>query len=202
MITPEVIGMYVAAILTLMIWSYLHKESILFRFAEYTFIGIASGHLFVMTVIRLRDSVVVPLVSKSQYALALPVVLGMMLYARYYKQTEWLSRWPLAILVGVGTGLATRGMIDAQFVAQIVATVTPKDLVNGTIIALLTACSLAFFFFTREQIGLFGKLTRAGRMTMMVAMGASFGTLATTRLTLCVDRIKFLVSVLMKILGM
>jgi len=202
MITPEVIGMYVAAILTLMIWSYLHKESILFRFAEYTFIGIASGHLFVMTVIRLRDSVVVPLVSKSQYALALPVVLGIMLYARYYKQTEWLSRWPLAILVGVGTGLATRGMIDAQFVAQIVATVTPKDLVNGTIIALLTACSLAFFFFTREQIGLFGKLTRAGRMTMMVAMGASFGTLATTRLTLCVDRIKFLVSVLMKILGM
>ena len=202
MITPEVIGMYVAAILTLMIWSYLHKESILFRFAEYTFIGIASGHLFVMTVIRLRDSVVVPLVSKSQYALALPVVLGIMLYARYYKQTEWLSRWPLAILVGVGTGLATRGMIDAQFVAQIVATVTPKDLVNGTIIALLTASSLAFFFFTREQIGLFGRLTRVGRMTMMVAMGASFGTLATTRLTLCVDRIKFLVSVLMKILGM
>jgi len=194
--------MYVAAILTLMIWSYLHKESILFRFAEYTFIGIASGHLFVMTVIRLRDSVLVPLVSKSQYLLVLPVVLGIMLYARYYKQTEWLSRWPLAILVGVGTGLATRGMIDAQFVTQILATVTPKDLVNGTIIALLTACSLAFFFFTREQRGLFGKLTRAGRLTMMVAMGASFGTLATTRLTLCVDRIKFLVSVLMKILGM
>ena len=202
MITPEIIGMYVAAILTLMIWSYLHKESILFRFAEYTFIGIASGHLFVMTVIRLRDSVLVPLVSKSQYLLVLPVVLGIMLYARYYKQTEWLSRWPLAILVGVGTGLATRGMIDAQFVTQILATVTPKDLVNGTIIALLTACSLAFFFFTREQRGLFGKLTRAGRLTMMVAMGASFGTLATTRLTLCVDRIKFLVSVLMKILGM
>jgi len=201
-ITPEIIGMYVAAILTLMIWSYLHKESILFRFAEYTFIGIASGHLFVMTVIRLRDSVLVPLVSKSQYLLVLPVVLGIMLYARYYKQTEWLSRWPLAILVGVGTGLATRGMIDAQFVTQILATVTPKDLVNGTIIALLTACSLAFFFFTREQRGLFGKLTRAGRLTMMVAMGASFGTLATTRLTLCVDRIKFLVSVLMKILGM
>ena len=194
--------MYVAAILTLMIWSYLHKESILFRFAEYTFIGIASGHLFVMTVIRLRDSVLVPLVTKSQYLLVLPVVLGIMLYARYYKQTEWLSRWPLAILVGVGTGLATRGMIDAQFVTQILATVTPKDLVNGTIIALLTASSLAFFFFTREQIGLFGRLTRVGRMTMMVAMGASFGTLATTRLTLCVDRIKFLVSVLMKILGM
>ena len=202
MITPEAVGMYVAAILTLMIWSYLHKESVLFRFAEYTFIGIASGHLFVMTVIRLRDSVFIPLVAKSQYLLVFPIVLGLMLYVRYYKRTEWLSRWPLAILVGVGTGLATRGMIDAQFVAQILATVTPKDPVNGTIIALLTACSLAYFFFTREQIGLFGKLTRVGRATIMVAMGASFGTLATTRLTLCVDRIKFLVSVLMKILGM
>ncbi len=198
----QLIGLYVATILTLMIWSYLYKENILFRFAEYTFIGIATGHLFVMTAIRLRDSTIVPLVFRSQYALIIPVALGLLLYARYSKKTEWAARWPLAILVGVGTGLAIRGMIDAQFIAQILATITPRDPINGTIIAVLTACTLAFFFFTREQIGTFGQLTRVGRMTIMVAMGASFGTLATTRLTLCISRIQFLVMVIKTTLGM
>ena len=202
MITLEIVGMYVATAFTLMIWSYLYKENILFRFAEYSFIGVASGHLFVMTIIRLRDSTMIPLVSRAQYGLLVPVVLGILLYARFHKQTEWISRWPLAILVGVGTGLAIRGMIDAQFVAQILATITPKDPINGTILAVLTACTLAFFFFTREQIGAFGQLTRIGRMTIMIAMGASFGTLATTRLTLCISRIQFLVMVIRRTLGM
>lgn len=202
MMAMELVGMYVAAALTLMIWSYLYKETILFRFAEYTFIGIASGHLFVVTLLRLRDSTLVPLLSKGEYMLAIPTILGLLLYARYSKKTEWISRWSMAIMVGVGTGLAIRGMIDAQFIAQIRSTIQLKDPINGTLLAVLTACTLAFFLFTREQTGLFGKITRVGRVTIMVAMGAAFGTLATTRLALCVSRIQYLITVIQRTLGL
>lgn len=199
--TPaEIFGLYAALGLTLLIWSYLYKDTIFFRFAEYTYLGVAAGHLFVMTAIRLRDSVLIPLIFKSQYALAIPVVAGIILYTRYAKRTEWISRLPVAILIGVGTGLATRGLIDAQFVRQILATITPRNPVDGTLIAVFTCCALAYFFFTRQQAGMFGKLTRVGRAIILVAMGATFGSLATTRLTFGVMRMRFLVDAIVQTL--
>jgi len=201
MMSADLVGMYVAVALTLMLWSYLYKETILYRFAEYTFIGMASGHLFVITMLQIRNSVLVPLVSKGEYLLAIPLILGVLLYTRYSPKTEWISRWPVAIMVGVGTGLVMRAMVHAQFVAQIISSITINDPINDTVIAVLTACALAFFLFTREQKGIFGGFTRLGRIAIMVGLGASFGVAATTRLTLCISRIQFLIESIQKMLG-
>lgn len=144
-------------------------------------------------------------ISAGRYILTIPAILGLRGYTRYYKPTVWISRLPVALLVGVGTGLAMRGLIEAQFIAQIISTIQPKDSIDGVIIAILTICTLTYFIFTREPKGepdrkIYSGILRIGRVTIMVAMGAAFGVLATTRLTLCVSRLQFIVNSLSKLI--
>jgi hypothetical protein len=198
------IGLFVAVIFTFMIWSYLYKESVVFRIAEYTFIGMASGHAVVMAISQITKTLG-SAISAGQYIWAIPSVLGLMVYTRYYKPTVWISRLPVALMVGVGTGLAMRGLIEAQFITQIISTIQPKEPLDGLIIAVLTVCTLTYFIFTREpkeesMKKVYNVILRIGRLTIMVAMGAAFGVLATTRLTLCVSRLQFIVNALVKLI--
>ncbi|MEM2960312.1 MAG: hypothetical protein QXU67_01765 [Candidatus Bathyarchaeia archaeon] len=198
------LGLIVAVIFTFMIWSYLYKESLIFRIAEYTFIGMASGHAVVMAVGQITKTIG-SAISAGQYIFTIPAILGLMVYTRYYKPTVWVSRIPVAILVGVGTGLAMRGLIEAQFITQIISTIQPKEPIDGVIIAILTICTLTYFIFTREPKEeparkMYNGILRIGRITIMVAMGSAFGVLATTRLTLCVSRLQFIVNSLSRLI--
>ncbi|MBS7635467.1 hypothetical protein KEJ34_08330 [Candidatus Bathyarchaeota archaeon] len=199
------LGLIVAVIFTFMIWSYLYKESFIFRIAEYTFIGMASGHAVVMAVGQITKTLG-SAISVGQYIWVIPAILGLMIYTRYYKPTVWISRLPVALLVGVGTGLAMRGLIEAQFITQIISTIQPKETIDGIIIAILTMCTLTYFIFTWEPKGgstrkAYNSILRIGRITIMVAMGAAFGVLATTRLTLCVSRLQFIVNSLSRLIA-
>ena len=186
---------WIGVLVTIGFWSYLYKENPLFRVVEFTFIGFATAHATVMAITELKKNLVAPIVNKSNYILLVPTVLGLLLYTRYSKDLRFLERFPISIMVGIGTGVAVMAMVRAQLLAQIQQTIQPGKPIDVLIIALLTLGSVTYFIFSSEEglpkstIPFYNGLRRIGRIAIMAAMGAAFGNLCVTRYTMAISRI-------------
>ena len=190
------IGIWVAAAYTLMIFSYPYKETPLFKFAEHTMIGLGIAITTIMGVRNILDIAVKSMVEKGEITWIVPILLGLALFTRYSKQYAWLSRWPLALLVGIGIGLAMGSDVDASFVTQIRSTVTGVDTLNEALLGLMVIVTITYFIFSigkeQREKGVFKHTSQLGRYVMMLCFGAVFGNTIMTRMSLLIGRITFL----------
>lgn len=185
------LGIWIAAIGMLAIFSLLVKENPVYRVAEHIFLGVATGNALVVGFNTLKGSAFRPL-ADGKTALVIPVILGVLLYTRYFKNLAWVSRIPMAVLIGVGTGAAVRATIWDNLLKQIAATAVPLNSLNNIILVLGVLTGISYFFFTKELKGQLQVVPRVGRWVMMVAFGASFGNAAMGRLTILIGRISYL----------
>jgi len=196
------IGVWVAWLFTIFAFSaVLYKENILFKFAQYTFVGVSIGYTIAMGVKTIIDAAWTP-ITHGEYIYIIPIILGFMLFLRFKKGLEVYSEWAMAFLIAVGAALAIRGNVHAYFFEQITATMLPivaKDPVtsfNNIVIIIGTLTSMLYFIMTREHKGILKYPTRIGRIFIMIAFGAFFAGLIMTRLTLIYGRIKFILQTL------
>lgn len=186
------LGVWIAAIATVGIMSFAFKDNPLYRLVENVYVGVSAGHAIVLGWINIRDKGLTPLVSRGKWNLLIPMILGIMLYTRYFRRLSWISRIPLSLLVGIGTGLAIRGTIGSQIVNQIKSTILPLDSVNNWIIILGTLGTLLYFFFSFEHKGIMKPTSTMGRYVLMVSFGAAFGSTVMGRMALFIGRLQFL----------
>ena len=66
--------------------------------------------------------------------------------------------------------------------------ISEPSLLNNLIILIGTITGLLYFFFSKEQTGNFGKLTRVGIYFLMISFGASFGFAVMGRISLLIGR--------------
>ncbi|HHW26590.1 MAG TPA: hypothetical protein GXX23_04510 [Firmicutes bacterium] len=195
---------WLAAIMSLGIYSYLFKENPFFRVCEHLYLGLSLAHLAVMGWTNVRDLGLTPL-KNGQWSALIPVVLGVLLFARFIPGMAWLSRYSLAYLVGVAAAVTITGVIDAGIITQIRGAIIPLNSLNAvfTLIANVTAISVFFFIIgSRGENGsvlgnktfqkLIDKSALVGRFILMVSFGAVFGTTIMARLGLFIPRLKFL----------
>jgi hypothetical protein len=78
---------------------------------QHIFIGAAAANAVVIGWGTVQNLGFKPLFTNPSVGGAIPVVLGILLYARYIRKISWLSRYSLAILVATGTGLGLRSVI-------------------------------------------------------------------------------------------
>jgi len=184
--------------LTLCVYTFVYKESAFWRFAEQTFIGLALGYTFVMAIQQINTVALVPISTGKNVLFIGALILGLLLYTRFSKKHAWVSRWPMAILIGIGTGVAMRTVVEGQIVTQIAATflplVTPDPMktFNNIAVVLMVTCTLFFFTFTRGKGKTSGDVRRLGRYTLMLTFGAAFGGTVLTRMTLFIGRFTYL----------
>ena len=188
------LGTWIAAIATIGIMSFVFKDNPLYRLVENVFVGVSAGHALVLGWINIRDQGITPLTSEGEWSVIIPLLLGLLLYTRYFKDIAWLSRFPLSILVGIGTGLAIRGTIGSQIVNQVKSTVLPLNNINNAIIVFGTLGVLSYFYFSKEHRGVLKHVSTFGRCVMMVSFGAAFGSTVMGRMALLIDRLYFLYS--------
>ena len=186
------LGKWIAAIATIGIMSFAFKDNPLYKLVENVYVGVSAGHALVLGWMNIRDQGIEPLTTKGNWQVLIPMVLGVMLYTRYSKKIAWLSRFPLAILVGIGTGLAIRGTVGSQIVSQIKSTILPLNGINNVLIVLGTLGVLAYFFFSVEHRGPLKHVSSFGRYMMMVSFGAAFGSTVMGRMALFIGRLHFL----------
>ena len=128
----ELFGIWIAAFLTLCIYSFLYQDNPFYRFAEHLFIGISVGYGIVLSI----HQGLVPFALKPLWAVVtgesisgliklIPIGVGLLFFARLSPQHTWLIRYPIAILIGFGAGIAIPNVLRANIFEQTRGTIEP-----------------------------------------------------------------------------
>lgn len=196
------LGIWLGALCTIFMYSYLYKDNPLFKTGEHLFVGIGAAHAVVMGYQNIVEMGVKPLISGKVH-MVLPLVIGLFLYARYIKsgRIALLSRIPIALLCGLAAALSIRGALDASLIRQVHSTMGPIKNINDLILMISVVATVSYFFFTPS--GRKGPLrfsAEIGRWVMMVAFGAAFGNTVMARMSLVIGRLQFLFGSWIKII--
>jgi hypothetical protein len=194
----------VAAVLTIAIFSFLYRDNPFYRFAEHLLIGLSVG----FTLVLLFKSVLVPklflpLFAEREPWLLLPLLLGLTMFARFRRSWSHWSKPALALMIGSGAGVSIPAMLEARILRQLEATVEPfsqaaagvggPGLIANMLIGVIgVATVMVYFFYTRPDTKLVRGVSRVGVYFLMVFFGATFGYTVTSRLTLLIGRLEFL----------
>ncbi len=201
------IGVIIAGILTLAIYTFLYKDNPIYRAAESLLIGLAMGYVFVIYwQTAFMDRIFTPLLSQGDLWVLIPLVLGLLMFSRFNRKYSWLSRIPIALMIGAGAGVAIPAMLYARTLKQISASVMPLITESGgfnfealvVIVGLLS--TLTYFYFSREHKGIIGKVSKLGTYFLMLFFGATFGYTVMSRMSTFIGRIDFLFSDFLHIL--
>ena len=197
-------GIWAGLLLMLFIYSYpLWKENPLYRFAEHTFVALAMAIAIGTNLNSLNNTAISPLTTKGQFLLIIPIILGFMLYLLLVPKYRWVSRYPVAILVGSSLGVGMAGQPLPNIVSQIISTITPPKAgaaalawFNFVYIAIGLICVTMYFLLTYEHTGPVKPVTQLGRYFIMLALGAYFGNTVLFRFSMLASRAQFLLQVL------
>ena len=196
-------GTFIAAGITLSLYSFLYKDNPLFKFAENLYVGVAAAYTLtqIWYTVLLAD-VVRPLSeldreSMGNLWLIVPTLLGFfMLTQLSSSKFSWLSRIAFAFVVGLGSGLAIPRTIAANVLAQLEPTMQPITAtwegLNLLIILVGVVTVLVYFFYSVEHTGAVGVASKIGIWFLMISFGASFGYTIMARLSLLIGRVGFL----------
>lgn len=212
-------ALWVAAFLTLGIISFLYKDNVWYKICESIFIGISAGYWFVML---FWDNLhgkfylgVFPREGTQRaddwYMLFVGATLGVMMLMRLLPKVGWISRWPLAFIVGATAGINLIIYFASNVMVQVEDTVRPLfgnnyeatlyDIFGNIVVAVGTFTGLIYFFFSKEHKGAFGGAAKIGIFFLMVTFGASFGYTVMSRMSLLIGRIDFLLTDWLRIIG-
>lgn len=208
----DTIGIWIAALLTLCILSFLYKDNPFYKFAEHLFVGVSAAYWAAYYYHNiLLPNLIHPLFRGGQLLLIIPFILGIMMLMRLFPRVSWVSRWPLSFIVGTYSGYYLITYLQSNAVEQVRATLVPFFQVeswqaffsNPGVITFLDAIAIPvivvgvitgiiYFFFSKEHTGTFGILAKIGVWFLMITFGASFGYTVMARISLLIGRMYFL----------
>lgn len=196
------VGMWAGFVLTLMIFSYLLGDNVLYRLAIYVFVGLTAGYVTIVTL----ENVIVPftratLLSGDAGAVlfgTVPLVLSALLLLKASNRLHRLGNLSLAYLIGVGAAIAlvgavagtliplaggvveaVRGVPATAAVGSAAAAATPSavSVGNGFLILLGVICTLLYFQFLARRTPGSTPGTALGHGTQRGAFVRVFGTI-------------------------
>ncbi|MBN1918767.1 MAG: hypothetical protein JW889_12740 [Verrucomicrobia bacterium] len=209
----EPLTIWVGAIVTLAVFSYLVKENAFYRFFLHAALGTTVGMGIVMTIKQvLIPNWYQPIANAvtgdgpmTGLLWVLALVPGSLWYFQMSKKHFWVSTLVSGLFIGVAAGLAFKTWM-LLIMPQIGASLKPLNPFDGGftgeklaevvsnfvfIASLLTALLYFFFSFSTES-KLMGKPMRFGRLMIMVCLGGMFGSTVMTRLSYLLERLRFL----------
>ena len=193
-------AVWIAALFTLAIYSFLYKDNPVYRAAEQILVGLSVGYLLIITVRSTLVPKVWTPVTQGNVGGFVAAALVLLMWARLHPKTGWLSRLPLALVVGAGAGLSIPALLKARVTSQMAAVLTPTPDFNTWIGALGVVTTLAYFHFTRPRTGVFQGAARMGTWYLMIFFGATFGFTIMSRISLLLGRTEFLLGTWLGIL--
>jgi len=175
--------MYLLAIFVLAsMFSMLWKDNPFYRFIQYGALAQAMTMSVFTSWAQIYKVAIVPLL-KGDLLMIVPLALGVLIFFnRFGVKRNWLARYPLALGIGIGTALSLAGAIPTQILGQmkliIGRAVFNADFVSNLVFILTALSALTYFFFYFLHNTAPGRgVSRIGRYTIMIWVGASFGTM-------------------------
>lgn len=215
------IGIWIGALLTLGIFSFLYGDNPYYKFCEALFVGVSAGHWFVtlfwtVFVAKLIRNVEIGLntfitqgfsAGFSDYmhwSYIFGGILGFLMLLRLFPKIGWISRWSLAFVVGTTSGYFFINYLVSNGLRQIeksILSLGTEFWFGNLILVVGTFCGLIYFFFSKEHKGAFGGLARVGIWFLMITFGASFGYTVMSRMSLLIGRMDYLFGTWLGMIG-
>ena len=196
----EIFSNWVAAFLTLCIFSFLYKDNPFYKFAEHLFIGVSAGYgIPLVWYTAFIPYVYHPIFLQHRFILIIPACIGILYLFMFNRKLNWLSRYPIAFGMG-SVGMVVPLAMHASVLVQMRGAMVPIQDINTFLIFVGTVTILLYFFFSKAHTGGYGKVVRLGIWFMMVGFGASFGYTVMARISLLIGRIQFLVADVLQII--
>jgi len=213
------VGTWIAAGLTLIMFSFIFGDNAFFKFGEHLYLGLSAGWLmalywfnfikpnFVYRLIPPLDPAFDPSAHKWYEVwdpwVIIPAILGIFIILRIIRPIAWLSRITFAFYIGGFSGIAIPKVINGLLLPQFYSTIQKIDvvpnsgaeligLINSLILLVGAFTVIIYFFFSVEHKGAIGWLSRVGIYFLMIAFGASFGYTIMARVSLLIGRMQFL----------
>ncbi|MCH7691027.1 MAG: hypothetical protein IIA17_08290 [candidate division Zixibacteria bacterium] len=196
----EILQIWIIAFFTLALFSFLYKDNPFYRLAENIFAGLTTGY----QVSLIWDTVIIqklwdPMMG-GQWWLFLPGLLGLMMFSRFFPKISWMSRVPLAVVMGITAGIFLTTQLHGFVLPQMQATmntfVTAKgfaDYFLASLIAVGVISTMIYFYFSHEHVGVLGVTAKLGIWFIMISFGAHFGYTVMGRVSLLIGRTQFLI---------
>jgi len=215
------VGFFVAAILTLCVFSYLLGDNVLYRLAEHLFVAVAVGYVCIVALHQvLWAKLLSPMLSALSdgnmgrlLLLLVPLALGLLLLFKSSRRAgplSWFGNLSVAFLLGVGAAVAIGGALLGTLLPQVQGASdltryvtrygTVLGLLSGVLVIVGTIGVLLHFYFGAGEgrmVQLRSSLVRIwgglGWWFVLITFGALLATVFLSRLPLLMGRIQFLI---------
>jgi hypothetical protein len=223
---PDLLGGFLICLFTLSVYSFLYRDNAFYKLAEHVFIGVATAWY---TMEYYDSGVLEPLfkyISHTHEAIAHPgalpfkvggypvdpawaigwrlgaVVLSVMLLTRLVSRNAWISRWPLAMMVGIYAALKMTGETQAKLVDQVRETMVPLwgpttsayEVAGNVVLLVGMLAVLGHFVFTYRRNLPLRAASRIAIVVLMLAFGSRFAFTVLGRIALLIERVATLAS--------
>lgn len=198
---------WVAALLTLGIFSFLYRENPFYRFVEHLFVGVSAGYGVAIVwnngvVPNLIDPLRTDPTAMGKFLVLIPGLLGLLFFFRFVPRRGYLILLPLAVYMGAANGMAIPPTIQADIIKQMQGTIGDAtnlqlgtlNFLSGLFASIGVIATLTYFFFSREHKGPLRVSATVGIWFIMIGFGASFGNTVMARVSLLIGRVQFLLT--------
>lgn len=136
----------------------------------------------------------------------IPTILGIMVLLKLVPSIGWVSRIPIAFMVGVTAGITIYSIGIADVIKQISSTIDPfiyitkegninwVTTISDLLILIGVLSSLLYFYFSTEFKGSVNYIVRIGIMFLMIAFGVAFGYTVMARVSLAIQMFDILIN--------
>jgi len=162
-----------------MVW----RDNPLYRWAQHTFLATSVVTFVLLTSKVIWSHALQPLL-QGNLLMIVPLILGCLIFTNQFgRSVNWISRYPIWILMGVGTAFAIRSVIQTQVTQQILTILgkvkmapTALGTLNNIIAIIFPIAVFSYFFFYfMHQTGVGRGISKLGRYCIMLAFGVGFG---------------------------
>jgi hypothetical protein len=201
-LTPT-LGNWLAALVTLMLFSILYKENPLYRIAEHLYVGASAAHGIITTWNNTIKPAITSMPTKGTWWEIIPMAVGLLIYFNMYRPYAWIARIPMGFWIGYNAALVLSARQVIPFLSQMTMAIKPlvamtngafnlTQSLNNILFVSIVLGVLIYFFFTVEHKGIFKYAANYGRLAIMIGFGASFGNTVMARISLLIGRLTFL----------
>ncbi|MBI4800912.1 MAG: hypothetical protein HY796_00125 [Elusimicrobia bacterium] len=195
--TWMIAGAWLAAGLTVFLFSFLYKDNPFFKIAEHLYLGAGMGWWFQVYLYNIWEPKVWKPLLNYDWTVLIPSILGLSLVTQFIPRISWISRYGFTFMMGYGAGLAIPAGLSTDFITQIGGTIkplsamassTPPAIFNSLLVAFGVICVLFYFFFSVEHKGAVKRVSNMGIYFLMIYFGAAFGNTVMARFSLLYGR--------------
>lgn len=207
----EIFGIWLGALFTFAIFSFLYKDNPFYKAAEQIFVGLSAGYWFVYTYYNILYPNLIQPISEdpaANWLKFIPAILGIFMLLRLVPKLDWLSRFPIALMIGTTAGISFLRFLKSNVINQVTATLINPfaadnwvTMIGEFLLIIGTVTGLVYFYFSKKHEGAFGATAKVGIYFLMISFGAAFGYTAMARISLLIGRLQFLLGDWLGIIG-